>query len=400
FVGAFAVQTYNNLPETFFVNANTPLEFENMNYLTVFENKKDVKIANSGENNSYNANIMLFNIIPLKTVRVVATDEKIVNVCGTPFGIKMFSDGVMVVGFSDIYTNTGYHNPAKTAGLALGDTIHTMNGVLMRTNEDVQKCVREAEGSPIYMEFTHKGERKTATITASKQAGSDELGYRLGMWVRDSSAGIGTLTMADYQKGVFAGLGHSISDIDTGETIELLSGEIVTVRVSGFTKSTAGSPGEMRGIFESETNGKIALNNENGVYGTLTGNGKSKFIGTQMPIAKMQEIKVGDAEIITTLDGETPQKYSVQIEKINFATDNPNKNMVIKITDNRLLSQTGGIIQGMSGSPIVQNGKLVGAVTHVLVSDPERGFAIFAENMYDTMSNIVKNNDKLQQNVA
>ncbi|MEG2770647.1 MAG: SpoIVB peptidase S55 domain-containing protein, partial [Oscillospiraceae bacterium] len=203
-----------------------------------------------------------------------------------------------------------------------------------------------------------------------------------------------------YQKGVFAGLGHSISDIDTGETIELLSGEIVTVRVSGFTKSTAGSPGEMRGIFESETNGKIALNNENGVYGTLTGNGKSKFIGTQMPIAKMQEIKVGDAEIITTIDGETPQKYSVQIEKINFATDNPNKNMVIKITDNRLLSQTGGIIQGMSGSPIVQNGKLVGAVTHVLVSDPERGFAIFAENMYDTMSNIVKNNDKLQQNVA
>ncbi|MEG2770404.1 MAG: SpoIVB peptidase, partial [Oscillospiraceae bacterium] len=148
FVGAFAVQTYNNLPETFFVNANTPLEFANMNYLTVSENKKDVKIANSGENNSYNANIMLFNIIPLKTVRVVATDEKIVNVCGTPFGIKMFSDGVMVVGFSDIYTNTGYHNPAKTAGLALGDTIHTMNGVLMRTNEDVQKCVREAEGSP------------------------------------------------------------------------------------------------------------------------------------------------------------------------------------------------------------------------------------------------------------
>ena len=201
------------------------------------------------------------------------------------------------------------------------------------------------------------------------------------MWVRDSSAGIGTLTFVDNATGVFAGLGHSIHDVDTGATISLLKGEIVPVTITGVTKGAVGSPGELKGSFSSAVpTGTITVNGETGVYGEAT----AYLKGTDMEVALSQEIKTGPAEIITTLDGQTPQYFSVQIEKVALSAEDPNRNMVIHITDSALLNQTGGIVQGMSGSPIVQNGKLVGAVTHVFVNDPTRGYGIFAENMLET----------------
>ena len=195
--------------------------------------------------------------------------------------------------------------------------------------------------------------------------------WRTGMWVRDSSAGIGTLTFVDNTTGTFAGLGHSIHDVDTGTTISLLKGEIVPVEITGAVAGSAGSPGELKGRFLTTVNG------ETGVYGSV----KSYMKGIEAEVALAQEVNTGDAEIITTIEGQEPKRYTAVIEKIALSSDNPNRNMVVRVTDPRLLTATGGIVQGMSGSPILQDGRLVGAVTHVLVNDPTRGYGIFAENM-------------------
>ena len=198
------------------------------------------------------------------------------------------------------------------------------------------------------------------------------------MWVRDSSAGVGTLTFVDPEKGVFAGLGHPISDGDTGESIALRSGEIVPCEITGCSMGTVGSPGELKGKFLSaHAIGSIRINGENGVYGTT----RTGFSGQTMPVAFAQEVETGDAQILATVSGETPHTYHVRIEKISDA--DPRRNMVIRVADKALLTRTGGIVQGMSGSPILQNGRLVGAVTHVLVNDPTRGYGIFAQTMLE-----------------
>ena len=205
------------------------------------------------------------------------------------------------------------------------------------------------------------------------------------MWVRDSSAGVGTLTFADPERGVFAGLGHPISDSDTGASIALRSGEIVPCEITGCSKGTAGSPGELKGRFLSaHAIGSIRINGENGVYGTT----RTRFSGRPMPVAFAQEVMTGEAEIWTTVAGETPRSYRVTIEKINDA--DLRRNMVIRVTDKELLAATGGIVQGMSGSPVVQNGRLVGAVTHVLVNDPTRGYGIFAQTMLRQVEQIAE----------
>ena len=202
--------------------------------------------------------------------------------------------------------------------------------------------------------------------------------WRAGMWVRDSSAGVGTLTFADDARGIFAGLGHPISDSDTGESIALRTGEIVPCEITGCSKGTAGSPGELKGHFlGSRAIGSICINGENGVYGTT----RTQFAGQRMEVAFAQEVTTGNAEIWSTVSGETPRPYQVRIERISDA--DPKRNMVLRVTDPALLTQTGGIVQGMSGSPIVQNGRLVGAVTHVLVNDPTRGYGIFAQTMLE-----------------
>ena len=197
------------------------------------------------------------------------------------------------------------------------------------------------------------------------------------MWVRDSSAGVGTLTFVSAQ-GVFAGLGHPISDSDTGEKIALRSGEIVPCQITGCSKGTAGSPGELKGQFLSaHAIGTICINGQQGVYGTA----RTAFSGRVMEIAFAQEVQTGEAEILSTISGQEPRTYRVRIEKISDADDR--RNMVLRVVDPALLARTGGIVQGMSGSPILQNGRLVGAVTHVLVNDPTRGYGIFAQTMLE-----------------
>ncbi|MDF2567582.1 MAG: stage sporulation protein, partial [Oscillospiraceae bacterium] len=205
--------------------------------------------------------------------------------------------------------------------------------------------------------------------------------FKIGLWVRDSSAGIGTVTFYNPENSVFGGLGHAVCDVDTGQVMPIMSGEVVDVNINGVTRGSSGSPGELKGSFSSnKDSGSIAVNNETGVFGVLYQNPSNH---SAIPIAMKQEVKTGKATIFTTVSGNTPQEYKINIEKVNLNDNSMTKNMVIKITDPELLQKTGGIVQGMSGSPIMQNGVLVGAVTHVFINDPTKGYGIFIENMYN-----------------
>lgn len=337
----------------------------------------------------YSVGLRMFGAISVKDILVQVVPREYVLPGGSPFGIKMFTDGVMVVGMTDVINSGESCNPAKEAGIRLGDVITRINGKRVSTNEEVAAIVERSGGSPLSMEVRREGgEPFEASLLPVRSDDADV--YRAGMWVRDSSAGIGTLTFIDPETSRFAGLGHGVCDIDTGSLMPLSSGEAVDVVITGVTKGMSGNPGELRGTFtETQPMGVLLRNDSTGIYGQL--NPASLDLGdvSPAPVAMRQEVKVGKASVRTTVDGGEPEEYEIVIEKVNFSEANPTRNMVIRVTDPRLLSKTGGIVQGMSGSPILQNGKLVGAVTHVFVNDPARGYGIFAENMEKCLSELV-----------
>ena len=346
-------------------------------------------VASTRAVGSYQVTLALGGWLPVRTIRAVVTERPTVTVCGTPFGVKMFSEGALVVGFSDVNTAAGPENPAKAAGLRLGDRVIRIGSTATEDNDAVKQALEAAQGSAVEVVYVRSGEQRQTSLTPVWDASSAQ--WRAGMWVRDSSAGVGTLTFADEELGVFAGLGHPISDSDTGESVALRSGEIVPCEITGCSAGTAGSPGELKGHFLSaHAIGTIRINGENGVYGTT----RTHFSGQLREIAFAQEVVTGPAEIWATIEGETPRAYRIQIERVSNA--DPRRNLVIRVTDPSLLSATGGIVQGMSGSPILQNGRLVGAVTHVLVNDPTRGYGIFAQTMLEQAKNAVQNGAEAQ----
>lgn len=326
--------------------------------------------------------LSLFGIIPVKTATVDTVPEIMLAPCGTPFGVKILTDGVIVVGLNDITTAGGTVNPGKQANIQTGDIIYKINGVEVSSNDDVAKAISSSKGETVSVELQRDGKNLTLPLTPALS--SIDNTYKAGLWVRDSSAGIGTVSFYDPQTGAFGGLGHAISDVDTGEVLPVLKGDVVNVKIHDIVKGTVGTPGELRGSFVSnESCGTITVNNDSGVFGTMY---EAPYYDRLVPMGLKQEIQTGKATILTTINGSTPKEYEIEIEKFNLFENSPTKNMVIRITDPELLELCGGIVQGMSGSPILQNGKLVGAVTHVFVNDPTRGYAIFAENMYQNVS--------------
>lgn len=315
----------------------------------------------------------------IKTVNVEVVERNSVIPAGTPFGIKMFTDGVMVVGLSDLEMSGKSVNPAKSAGIRTGDIIMSIDGRKTLYNEDVGNIVRAGGGKPMDVAFMRDGEVKHTTLTPIKD--EDDGSYRAGMWVRDSSAGIGTMTYYDPKRGMFAGLGHAICDVDTGELMPLSTGEAVEVTITGVNRGSSGFPGELKGSFSSgKVIGKLTCNGETGIYG------KCQYPPAEnepLPLATRSEVHQGPAQIYSTVSGKEAQRFDVQIERVSMTDTGSTKNMVIRITDPELIRTTGGIVQGMSGSPIIQDGKLVGAVTHVFVNDPTRGYGIFIENMME-----------------
>lgn len=368
---------YTQLPDTFMVPQGQTLTLAQMPWIVPLEPKGGAAAVQAvPTGGSYNVTLSVLGGIPVKTVRAVVVDRRAVTVCGTPFGIKMFSDGAMVVAFTDIRTAGGSANPAKGAGLKMGDVIVSIDGHKTVDNDDVSAAIQAAEGRPVQLVYIRDGAEHTTSLQPVQDADSQR--WRAGMWVRDSSAGIGTLTFVDNFTGIYGGLGHSISDADTGQSIALLSGEVAPVTITGYVAGAAGAPGELKGRFTGEgAMGDILINGATGIYGSI----RRVMDGQDMVVAQAQEVCEGPARILTTIGSDEPAWYDAEIEQISLTEEDPNRNMVIRITDPELLAATGGIVQGMSGSPIVQNDRLVGAVTHVLVNDPARGFGIFAENM-------------------
>lgn len=342
---------------------------------------KPVASLNAGD--SYTASLNLFGMFPIKNVTVKVVNSTSVIPCGTPFGIKMYTDGVLVVGMSDVDTAAGPKNPAKSAGLKVGDVLVAIDGTTVSTTEQVAQIIESAGGKALT--FRIRRNNISFDVRFSSEKSVNENRYKAGLWVRDSSAGIGTLTFYIPGSNVFGGLGHAICDVDTGEILPLSSGEVVPARIYSVNKGLSGQPGELRGGFEPGTLGNLAVNGETGIYGQLASLPAS---GEAIPVAMKQQVQEGPAKILTTISGTTPEYYDIRIDQVRYNDSSPTRNLVIVITDERLLQKTGGIIQGMSGSPILQNGRLVGAVTHVFVNDPTRGFGIFAENMLKSASSI------------
>lgn len=383
-------------PDSYTVTKNGSLQWLS-GAITVVRDSSEEVLAGTGSAypKTYQGKLMLYNVIPLKTVQISEVDRSCVVLCGTPFGIKMFTDGVMVVGTSDLSTADGGVNPAVSAGLQVGDIITAIDGKIVETNSQVEEAVENCGGKQ--MQFTVRRDGTTLTVTILPVKSQPDGLYKIGVWVRDSTAGVGTLTYYDPSNGAFAGLGHGICDADTGEIMPLLEGEIVPVSISGVSKGEKGTPGELKGYFTSDTPmGTLCKNTVSGVFGFTS----SAFEGQAIKVAMKQEINTGPVTILTTIDGETPQYYQAEIEKIDYRDDVQSKNMVIHITDASLISQTGGIVQGMSGSPVIQNGMLVGAVTHVFVNDPTRGYAVFAENMLTASQQISSTNSSENQKAS
>ncbi|MBQ8725469.1 MAG: SpoIVB peptidase, partial [Oscillospiraceae bacterium] len=254
----------------------------------------------------------------------------------------------------------------------------TADGVPVSSNDALRNIFSESDGEPVKIEFTRDGEELSADITPVYSAADGC--YSAGIWVRDSLAGVGTMTFYDPKSCTFGGLGHPICDGDTGVCIPIGEGSACPISISSLIKSQSGDPGMLEGTFQKGNNiGTLLSNSSCGVFGKLSSDIPE---GETVPMAFKQEIEEGEAEIICTISGEEPQHYTIIIEDIDYNGTDNTKNMVIRITDKDLLKKTGGIVQGMSGSPIIQNGKLAGAVTHVFVDDPERGYGIFCENMY------------------
>lgn len=299
---------------------------------------------------------------------------------GRAVGIKLFSDGVLVVGLSDLDTQAGQASPGRSCGLKAGDVITHINGQEVDTIEQVQSILKEDGDQPLTLQACRSGKSMQLSAQAVPNAQGS---YQLGVWLRDSMAGIGTMTFYDPDSGLFAALGHGINDVDTSMLMPLETGSIMYASVSDVKKGASGQPGELHGSFDvNRDQGTLYANTELGIYGVLTCQDFDQGAGA-VEIASRDQVKVGSATILSNIEGETVKEYDVEITHVYPASAGETRNLMIRVTDPELLEKTGGIVQGMSGSPILQDGRLVGAVTHVLINDPTRGYGILAENMVE-----------------
>lgn len=343
----------------------------------------------SRSNGSVNVTMSLLGLIPFKTMKVDIVSNRRVVACGCTVGVKLKTDGILVIGISNVDGIDGRRSvPAKDAGIRPGDFITEANGKRMEDINSLMEEIDNSNGNPIELKYRRGQAVDNARITPAKAA--DDSKYHIGLWVRDNTAGIGTLTFFDPRDGSFGALGHGITDIDTGTLMSVSKGEILESSILGIKKGVPGHPGELKGVFtENNKLGSIRKNSEYGIYGNLNSWRMADSAENLYPIAVRSQIKEGPAYILSNIEGRKVEKFSVEILKVSRQSMNGSKGMVIKITDSRLLGATGGIVQGMSGSPIIQDDRIIGAVTHVLVNDPSRGYGIFIEGM---IKNLTGNN--------
>ena len=299
---------------------------------------------------------------------------------GMPFGVRFMTDGVMVVGFSDIEKDGKKVNPALSAGVKRGDVILRVDGVPLESAADLTERIEGGNGAAMVLLCRRGNKELEFRIKPVFCAGENR--YKTGIWVRDSGAGIGTVTFLLPESGAFAGLGHGICDADSGEPIPIRRGSVSDVTISSVVKGTPGDPGELKGYFNPGKVGSLLGNSSYGVWGVYTE--LPDLSCEPMSVASKEEVQDGEATILCTLADNVTREYTVRLSSVDHGASGA-KCFTVTVTDPRLLEKTGGIVQGMSGSPILQNGKLVGAVTHVLVNDPTTGYGIFLENMLARM---------------
>ncbi len=367
------------IPDEVFISQTQGLKISNLYTFEISKPQVKKAVSTANSNNEYELEVSLLKAIPVKSSKIVVTQRRYVIPSGNLFGIRLYTDGVVIVGTDEVTTKTSTINPAKNAGLQQGDIIKAIDGKKISSNLELSQAVQYSDGKTL--EFLVKRNGKTMVFDFKPALSNVDGKYKAGLWVRDSSAGVGTITYIDRENMIFAGLGHAVCDIDTGEIMPLLSGDIVSASVNGAYKGANGTTGELCGVFENKVLGTLLLNGSTGVYGKINSISSST---KEIPVAMQYEIQPGPAKIIATVEGDKPEYYDIKINKIYQNGDSSEKNMTIEVIDERLIEKTGGIVQGMSGSPIIQNGMLVGAVTHVFVNNPLQGYAIFAENMIST----------------
>ena len=325
---------------------------------------------------SVNREVKLLGVVPVKTISVTKSNPKKVFVSGEIFGIKLYTDGVIVVGTQSVSSGGKKVNPAKDAGIQVGDIIVSVNDNEVFSSNEVTAILNENNGDDFKIRLKRDGRYRTFMLTP---AYSEREGcYKAGMWVRDSTAGIGTITFYNKEQGTFASLGHQINDVDTNEIMPLLEGEAVGAEVTRVQRAQSGTTGSLACDFKDEIIGQLIDNRECGLYGAYA---CVSDVAKEYEVASRSEAHKGAAQILSTVKAGKPELYNVEITHIKYRGGSEQKDIVLKVTDKELLSLTGGIVQGMSGSPVIQDGKLIGALTHVIINNPEKGYAVFADTM-------------------
>lgn len=386
------VTNITSIPNSIILFENEEFSIDTIAGITLKENVSTLE-ASSELGNSYSSkqrNSKTYNVsllgVNLKTITTNTIPKTKVIPLGTIGGLKLYTEGVLVVGMSEIKgEDNKIYKPYEEAGIEQGDSILEINNTEVNTTQELIQCVSKCKGEKIDVTYIKAGQVLETQITPVK---TDSNTYKIGLWVRDAEAGVGTITFYERTNNKFGALGHGIQDIDTQNLVEIASGELVTAEIIDIEKGEKEEPGKIEGTIEESTQiGEITKNTNFGIYGTITDKSKLNLSNkNEVEVASRNEIKTGKATLICTLDNETRKEYEIQIKKIYTNNNENNKSMIVEITDQELLEKTGGIIQGMSGSPIIQNGKLIGALTHVFVSDPTKGYALFADTMLEQIT--------------
>ncbi len=365
------------LPDRFTVSQQDDFAVSTLFPVSAKPCERDIAAASYAKQTS-KSTLMLFGTVPIKDVTTEKTERPMLVPCGTPFGVKLITNGVLVVGLQE---NCG-KCAAKQSGIRKGDIIMSIDGKTVCSNEDVGEVISQSGGKSCTVKLIRDGKQISTELEPDSINGE----YKAGMWVRDSSAGIGTMTFYDSKTGLFGGLGHPICDAEIQTPLPLSKGKTGKIKLSDYKKSKKGSPGWLSGDFVNSSNtGTVLMNTSYGVFGELYS--PPEVSSDEIPLGFRQEIQNGEAEIYTSIDNSGPKKYKIKISNIDL-TGTGSHDFDIEVTDKELIDKTGGILQGMSGSPIIQSGRLVGAVTHVIVDDPKCGFAVFADRMYEQCGQI------------
>ena len=376
-----------SMPDKMVVFEGEEINIKTLLGLNLMEKSESMTVSSNVNNQKINElgvkklTLNLFDKLPLKSINVSVLPRTKVIPVGNIAGVKLYTSGVLVVGMSEIEgKDNKIYKPYENTGIKEGDTITKINNKYISSTDDLIDNVNKSNGNTIEVTYIQNEQKKECSITPVKTNGNE---YKIGLWVRDSAAGVGTVTFYEPNTKIFGALGHGIADIDTGELLNIASGEFVTTRILNITKGEKGNPGKIQGTIENQqTIGEISKNTGFGIYGKVDNISSLEIDASkEMEVALRNEIKLGKAKILCSLDNKNVQDYEIEIKKIYKENNYNNKSMEIEITDENLINKTGGIIQGMSGSPIIQNGKFIGAVTHVLVNNPKEGYAVFGDLM-------------------